>query len=1238
MNSQLRYIKVLCALTLTLLWCVPTLGQVLKGSISGIVVDPQGAVVSQAQVTAKNVETGVMSTTTTDNSGDFRFNLLPVGTYNVETTSHGFKTTSQKGVVVNAGADTGVGTLHLSVGETSTTVEVSAEAPLIEPTQSQVTNTFAGVTLRTFSGIQENQGLDNLAQFVPGINASRSNNFSNQNGPGFTVDGLRGRNNDQEIDGQNNNDNSVGGPGLFLSNPEFVQQYVIVTNQFGPEYGRNAGSMVNIITKSGTNAYHGSIFGTENNSYLNAMTATQKNFATKVDGVSPLTGPPRLNDEFTGFTLGGPVLKNKLFMSGGWDNEIIGQSTVFQSSALTPTPAGLSQLAGCFPTGFGAQQVALISKFGPYGITAGNPVPFEKTGAPSPTTVAGCGSVPMAGVTRILSSPVHEYDWYTKTDLQLGKDTITGRYLYNKNTTANRADSGNASAAAGYTDDVPALSQIALISWTHSLTARMVNEARLSFGRLNVEFGGNAQNTVPVAGQLGTAFPNITFNSPGFMAFGPATNIPQSRIVNTWQGQDNWNYVLGKHSLKAGVNWTYQRSPNIFLPNFNGQFRFTDWSSFFTDMPNRTTVAAGPSSLDFREYDTFAYVGDDWKIGQSLTLNLGLTWSYYGQPANLMHDITAPRESNPGTAFWSSVEPSTSGFLNPGAALPLSDRTYPSIPAPTDSFGPSVGFAYSPEWGGFLTGRGKTVFRGGYRIAYDPPYYNIYLNMATAAPQVFLQTFSAPQGSAGLAANQFGVPATPTGTAVRAQLQPQLALGVFDPRTFAQTSIPTDFKPDRVQSWTLGFEREVSKAAAVEIRYVGNKGEQLFQSVDANPFIGALASAYPNLIPSGITPCPASQAFFTPAGTPALSAASTSNNGGFGRVNCNEGVVRSRNNTGYSNYNGIQTEFRADNLFKQLTMRAGYTFSKTTDNVSEIFNTGTAGTTLAYAQNPLNITTGEHGISGINFPNRFTLQLTEELPFYKAQHGLAGHMIGGWAVSVGYIYATGQPYTPEQINEATNTAGDFYDNLFNGNFIGVETARPFAGNPSAPIDSVGIFAADACTLFVKSTFRGPGPNQSPFCTAAPTQLISINAMNIGLDGGKTLEGGCPGPGCLTATTLQPTAVTNQAVRFIINSKIAQQIFGTPFGNVGRNGLTDAPANVLNSSIFKRIRISERMSAEIHLTAINTLNHFNFSSVDPVLQDAGHTGNGFGFANPRLTTTNAITDGFRKVYLGAKFSF
>ena len=764
MQDRKRHLVILLACFIVIA-SMASYGQMVKGYISGTVTDPEGAVISGAQVKATNVATGTVLTTTTDNSGLFRFSLIPAGEYKMDISAPEFNSAVQNGVLVTAGRDTGLGSIKLAVGQATTTVEVTAQAPLIESTQSQVTNTFSGTQLNTFAGIQENQGLDNLALFVPGVVSSRDNNFSNFNGgQGFSSNGLRGRNNDQQIDGQNNNDNSVSGPSLFVTNPEFVQQYVLVTNQFGPEYGRNSGSVVNIITKSGGNDWHGSIFGSENNSYLNAMTNFQKRF-------QGLNDPPRLNDEFGGFTIGGPIAKNRLFFFGGFDQEIISQKSIFSSDSLTPTPAGLSTLASCFP---GSASLAALTSFGPYGISGGNPQP---QGTPTTGVVTGCPAAEFSGVQRVLPAPSHIFDWIGRADLQLGSDTITGRYLFNRNNTFNTEDNG----AAGYVVNVPDLNQAVLLSWTHNISSRMVNELRGSFGRTNVEFGGNTLGTTPTTANLDKAVTNVGFLTSGLLGFGPATNLPQGRIVNTYQAQDNWNYLVGRHQIKAGVNYTFQRSPNIFLPNINGSFRFADWDAFFANTPSVVNIAQGPSSLDFREHDTFLYLGDDWKITQSLTLNIGATWSYYGQPANIFNDITTARESNPATAFW-----------NP--ALPLSVRTFPKIPAPTTSIGPSLGFAYTPQWGGLFTGNGKTTIRGGYRLLYDPPFYNIYLNIATSAPEVFLQGF---RGTGGCLCPRLNLDFQPCphGPNVRALLASSITPGVIDPRSAAETTVAPNFGP-----------------------------------------------------------------------------------------------------------------------------------------------------------------------------------------------------------------------------------------------------------------------------------------------------------------------------------------------------------------------------------------------------------------------------------------------------------
>jgi hypothetical protein len=1138
--------------------------QVNSGSISGTVVDSQKAVVANAAVKAVQIETNKEYNTTSEQDGGFRFTLLPIGTYRLEISKTGFRKTILGTVPVSVGTDQGLGLVQLEVGSIATTVEVTSSAPVIESTQAQVTTAISSETISMFPGILENQGLDFLAATVPGVVNNRDLGFSDTNGMGFAVNGIRGRNNDQQIDGQNNNDNSVGGPGLAFSDAEFASEYQITTSNFNAEYGRNSGSVVNIVTKSGTNNYHGSLYATDNNQRFDTLSSNQKAF-------EGLTSVPIFNDLFVGATMGGPVIKDKLFFFGGVNSEIINAGGVFGTGLLTPTPAGIQTLAACFP---GSAGVQALENYGPWAIKGGNPI---QEGTATMATLDGCAGVEENGIQRTLPTDSRQYNFVVKLDFQTGKNHFYGRYIYS-NTNFLNNDPGAGGAAAGYPFNEPALSQDYGFSWTRTITTHMANEFRASYGRLNVDFGSNSLgNTIPPQTSLNQALTGIVFSDTTLLGFGPPDNFPQGRIVNTYQGQDNWTYVKGRNSFKAGVNFTYQRSPNQFLPYVNGQYQFSDYGGLAANVPTRIRVADGDPSLDFREKDTFLYFQDDIKVSKNLTVNAGLTWSYYGQPANLFHQLTTKSQAS-SDPLW---EPS----------LPLSVTTFPSIPAPKNSWGPNVGYAWSPGKSLFSSGNGKTVIRGGYRLAYDPPFYNIYLNIASAAPNVLLNSLSGAQAAAN------PIPAAPLGPAVRTALAPFLQTGIYDPRTFNETSITPHFGPDRVQSWSQGVQQEIVRDAVVEVRYVGNVGQNLFQTIDGNPYILGLSNLYPNLVPSGLTPCSAADAAVPEA---------------VGRVNCNEGVVRERTNSGYSNYNGLQTEVRLNRLWKQLTLKSSYTFSKTQDNSSEIFSTGGAGGTVFASQNQLNYKGGEYGPSGLDFPNNWVITFVEELPFYRSQHGFVGRALGGWAVSGVYTLSSGQPYTPVQGFANCFSGGGAcggipgadnpYDAGFNTAFVGDDGAlRPFLGSASAPVGSVGIYAGDACSIF------GAG------CTLKTTQLISFNAINNGDTVG--------------------TPVTNAAVRFIANTAIADQLFGTPFGNAGRNTLRDYHTNIVNLGIFKNTNITERFKLQFHADFVNAFNHPNFASIDPFIEDAGIASEFTGFANPLVQAGGA-----RSIRFGLKLMF
>jgi len=1156
--------------------------QVVTGTISGRAVDPSGSAVPGASVTITNQGTAAELTATTKDSGSFRFTLLPVGVYDVQISKRGFKTLELAGVAAQANFENAVGDLKLEIGEESITVQVTAAPPLIEATTAQVTTVLEGETLQTFPGIEENQGLDFLALQLPGVGDVRDLSFENQNGADFSVNGLTGRQNDQQIDGQNNNDDSVTGPSIDFGNVDFLDEYDITTDNFGPEFGRNSGSVVNEVTKSGTNNWHGTVSGTETNSVLRSL----DNFETG----EGLTKPPRFNEEFTSGTIGGPVWKDKVFFFGGFNDLIESSNGLFTTGDLTPTPAGVTELAGCFP---GSTSVAALKAFGPFGVTGGNPTVAAGTATTAffdnapvnntidPDTLAPACGYELGGVSRTLPNGQHRWDWIDRVDVHVSnKDTFFVRLLFQKQVIFNIF--GN--QTSGYPVNLTSFSGEYLAAWTHIFSNRLVNEFRVSYGRSNAQFGGNTiGNTVPESGLVGSALTNVAFVQSSLLPFGPDSSFPQGRIINTYQAQDNLDYTVGRHQMKMGGSITLQKTPFTVLPNFNGVFTYSDWGSFAANglspsdpnfiPPTSVSITQGNPRSEFKEWDTFLYFGDDWKVKDNLTLNLGLTWSYYGQPANLLHQMSLAQQTGP-NPFWDP-------------ALPLSATTSPELSSVKNLFGPGIGFAWSPNFGR-LTGGARTVIRGGYRLAYDPAYYNTFLLAQISAPIVLSQTLIMPAAA---------LPAAPFGPAIRSEFAPDLTEGVFDPRNFDRTVIPKNFGPDRVHEWSLGIQRQVTTNSALEVRYVGNHGWDLFQPINANPFIAGLAAQFPALVPPGVTPCT------TPISTVPNAA---------GRVSCSQGVTNETANTGFSNYNALQAQFRTSNLAHQLTLITSYTWSKTLDNVSDIFGTFAAGNTIAYSQNVLNFKGQEYGISGLDFPHTWTLSFVEDIPFMRSQHGVAGHILGGWGIAGSYVLQSGQGFTPVQFATNTATGGVANDTAFDLANIGVpETSRPFVGSMSAPQTQVGIFAADACVI------TGVG------CGDPASELISLNSANtLGTD----------------------VPVTKSQVRFIANGAEADAIFGTPFGNAGRNSVRDRWTNVGNFELFKNAKLSERVNLQWHMTMNNVFNHPQFGAlppgIDPFVEDAGFAFPGVGFANPLVerTASNDCPSGVRCVFFGLKITY
>src|SRR6266481_3065056 len=230
---------------------------IATGSISGTVADPSGAVVPGAKVTATSNATNTATTATTSGDGLFGLRSLPPGTYKVTIEAPNFRTAVLDKIEVFASRDTDLGTAKLELGKIGETVQVEGAAPIIEASTSQVTTTF---DRKEVADLPLSGGFDALTLFIPGVADSGDSSFSNSNGASFSSNGLRGRSNNFQIDGQSNNDNSVAGPSIFLGNQDALDEVSVITDNFSVEYGRASGSVVNYVTKSGTNDFHGSGF------------------------------------------------------------------------------------------------------------------------------------------------------------------------------------------------------------------------------------------------------------------------------------------------------------------------------------------------------------------------------------------------------------------------------------------------------------------------------------------------------------------------------------------------------------------------------------------------------------------------------------------------------------------------------------------------------------------------------------------------------------------------------------------------------------------------------------------------------------------------------------------------------------------------------------------------------------------------------------------------------------------
>ena len=1134
---------------------------IVTGSVSGTVEDPQGAVVSGAKVTAKHLATNREFNAVTAAGGNFSLRSLPPGAYDIKTEAPNFRAYESKGVVVNVGTDTSLGALKMEVGAASETLTVEGTAPLVESTTQQISESFDS---KKTESLPVGNTFDSLAMFVPGVASAGDAGFSHNNGAELSVNGQRARSNNFQIDGQNNNDNSIGGPSIFFGNQDAIAELQVVTN-YSAEYGRNMGAVVNYITKSGTNQFHGTGYEFWQGSRFDSLKNEEKSPLFSGPQGLPFCAPgqspsattcenpvvPRWVDNRFGGTVGGPIWRDKAWFFGSANIERQRTGGLPSSSApgLLPTPTGIQQLAAAFP---GSPAAPLMTAIGPSSVAAGNLV-YSNLQNIGVSDVVGANCDPLAGavdascvpiefgsVSRFVASPFNDYEGSGRVDVKLtNKDNFFGRYVFQQQ--LNDGINFGLGIDVGDFQKIPARDQQIGLDWVRNFSNTFINQVRFSYSRARFFFNEGGIPSCNDKNPLGCPAEILMLGSApqDKVSFGVASGFPQGRTINVYEVQDNMSLLFGKHTIKIGGEYQKQRSPNLFLPNNNGVYFFFSFNDLVANNPAQTRLTIGDPHLPFQEKDLAFYLQDDWKVKDNLTLNLGLRWEWFQQAVNLLHDRSVAQQTGP-NPFWDT-------------SLPLSQNTVPHVAEDLNNFSPVVGFAWTPRILKGFFGDDKTVIRGGFRIGYDPAFYNIFLNVATSSPSVNAVTFVAPLPTSGSFHGSdllpFLLPQTnPSGLPINSGIR-------------NHTTVAPGFHNPYSEQWNLGIQRSIGQRLAAEVRYVGNHGVGNFQSVNGNPALGPLVNAgFGNLIPPGLVPCA------TP-GAPGVVA---------GYADCNFRRVVERGNFAWSKYHSLQSELRMAN-WHGVTATASYTWSHTMDNASEIFSTAAGGNTLSFAQNPFDTSRGERANSGIDFRHIFGLAFIYELPFYKGQNGFLGHVLGGWQLNSTYRYSTGQPYTTIETRFADPLSGSLCDPTatLSGTY---DACRPILGNASLPLNSVGIY-----------------------CDGSAFTCADSSGNPLAL--GTLIPFGDPCFESLAFTgTSCPVGAPISSAHWIVNNNTAAQILGSPFRGVPRNTLRGQPISTVNMGVFKDLKISERVKVQLQAQAFNLLNTMFLGNPDPVLDD------------------------------------
>ncbi len=1133
-----RKIVRLCASMLFLILCLATIhAQELAASLTGIVTDPSGAVLVNATVEISDTAIkGSSRKVQTDNSGSYTVTNLPPANYVISVNAPGFEAFTAQNVTLFVAQKRTVN-VRLQTGSVNQTVTVQEDAVAVDTASSEQAGTVSGTQVRELE--LSNRNFEQLVTLQPGVVSGLGDEtgFGLNNTTTLSVNGARAGSNNWSVDGADINDSGSNTTLLNVPSVDAIQEFTLERGSYDASYGRSAGAQILVATKRGTSQYHGDVYEFVRNDIFNANTY----FGNQ-------TGAPRGIERYNnyGFTLGGPVYipklyntsKDKLFFF--WSEEWRKVSSPTTNSVTAPTPAQLAGTVSGPVTGAPAGCVAFDASSNQSTI---NPACYSKNAQvyltnifdKFPANSAGNSVSTFSSLNNFRQDIVRiDYDFTEKLHFfaRAIKDDNPSNFPTGLFAGANYPGVVNTSVnAPGYN---------VVGNLTYTISPSVVNEAEFAYSQ------GTIVSTLSGAANSPAVLSSLTNNTAYADPYGriPTITFTGATITGVSQGSspynernldrtlfDNLSLTKGKQSIRVG----YTVSQMLKTENASGgvpSFNFNTWQDFLLGNVSTYQQQSRDIIPDLRYLNMEAYVQDDVKLNRRLTLNLGLRWSYFPSPTDAKNTLNNfdPNLYNPKQA------PAIDAYGNFVAGQGILPATYvnglifPSGKACTQAQAISPNLTCSPYGGrvnpnsnknfaprvGFAFspyGNGKTSFRGGFGIFFDRTLNGVWEQNAFTNPPL-VQT------------------STVNNTSFDQPLQGSAAVS-YGPNHLTLTGTPA-FKVPSYADYNLSVQQEVVSGTIVEIAYVGSSGRHLLGELDLNQPTLAARSANPTVNVNAVRPY-LGYSFFQ-ARVPVFT----------------------------SNYNSLQVSV-SHRVTRGLTAGIAYTWSKNLTDQSVdrgVANTNTYDPKLDY------------GPSTLNTPQIFIANYAYQLPFFAEQHGLTGHVLGGWEVSGVTSFESGQSTSVTQSSD------------------------PFAC--ALPTDG-----SSGCI-----TGSSPGTYPGGIGISTPNIAIIPRADQIG-----------------------PVHLNKQPGQWFTTSSFADAV--GHFGS-GRAGSFLAPGiENWDLGAFKNVSISDRFKFQFRAEFFNAFNHTNFGGNSSFQYPSGIGTNIDDTANFGHVVSTHLP---RRIQLGAKLYF